>query len=165
MPRVKSTTKKEVVKTKELPETMEFADFVARKTNSTKKKSYNWAYLVLIILILGLSAFLVFDKQKKKPVAEASYKIIYLENNIVYYAKITKEDQFNIYLSDVYFIDTETVEIPAIEEGEEAKTESREVLRKRDGATGWLAVNRQKVFGFEDLPADSKVLEMIKSYK
>lgn len=163
MPRAKSTTKKS--EPKEVPEIMEFEDFVARKSNSTKKRSYTWAYVVLIILILGLSAFLVFDKQKKKPVAEVSYKIVYLENNIVYYAKIAKEDQFNIYLSDVYFIDTETVEIPAAEEGEEPKTESREVLRKRDGAAGWLAVNRQKVFGFEDLPLDSKVIEMIKSYK
>ncbi len=163
MPRAKSTTKK--IEAKEIPETMEFADFVARKTSSTKKKNYTWAYLVLIILILGLSAFLVFDKQKKKPVVEAPYKIVYLENNIVYYAKIAKEDQFNLYLSDVYFIDTENVEVPGSEEGEEVKTESREVLRKRDGATGWLAVNRQKVFGFEDLPADSKIIEMIKSYK
>lgn len=163
MPRAKSNTKKS--EPKEVPEIMEFEDFVARKSNSTKKRSYTWAYVVLIILILGLSAFLFFDKQKKKPVAEVSYKIVYLENNIVYYAKIAKEDQFNIYLSDVYFIDTETVEIPATEEGEEPKTESREVLRKRDGAAGWLAVNRQKVFGFEDLPLDSKVIEMIKSYK
>jgi hypothetical protein len=163
MPRAKSITKKS--EPKEVPEIMEFEDFVARKTHSTKKKSYTWAYVVLIILILGLSAFLVFDKKENKPLVEASYKIVYLDNNIVYYAKIAKEDQFNIYLSDVYFIDTEDVEVPADEEGGEPKTESREVLRRRDGAAGWLAVNRQKVFGFEDLPVDSRVLEMIKSYK
>lgn len=163
MPRAKSTTKKS--EPKEVSEIMEFEDFVARKTNSTKKRSYIWAYLVLIILILGLSVFLLFDKQKAKPVTEVAYKIVYLENNIVYYAKIAKEDQFNLYLSDVYFIDTETVEIPTSEEGGDPRVEEREVLRRRDGATGWLAVNRQKVFGFEDLPADSRVLEMIRSYK
>lgn len=163
MPRAKSTTKK--TEAKEIPEIMEFEDFVARKSSGSKKKNYFWAYLLLIVLIFGLSAFLLFDKKEKKPVIADSYKIIYLENNIVYYAKIAKEDQFNIYLSNVYFIDTETVEVPGSAEGEEPKTEEREVLRRRDGASGWLAVNRQKVFGFEDLPADSRILEMIKSYK
>lgn len=164
MPRAKSATKKEEV-TKEVPEIMEFEDFVARKSPNSKKKNYTWAYLLLIILIIGLSAFLVFDKKQKKPVVEPAYKIIYLDNNIVYYAKIAKEDAFNIYLSDVYFIDTQDVEKPAVKEGDEPTTESVEVLRKRDGSAGWLAVNRQKVFGFEDLPADSKIVEMIKSYK
>jgi hypothetical protein len=164
MPRVKNTTKKEEVK-KEAPEIMEFEDFVARKSSGSKKKKYSWAYLSLILLIVALSAFLLFDKKEKKPVVESSYKIIYLDNNIVYYAKIAKEDAFNIYLSDVYFIDTQNVEKPPVKEGDEPITESVEVLRKRDGAAGWLAVNRQKVFGFEDLPTDSKIIEMIKSYK
>jgi len=162
MPRAKSITKKTVAK--EMPEIMEFEDFVARKSSGAKKKNYFWVYLLLIALIIALSAFLVFGRQQKKPVAEAAYKIIYLDNNILYYAKIIKEDAFNIYLSDVYFIDTQTVEKPAVKEGDEPTTESVEVLRKRE-ASGWLAVNRQKIFGFEDLPADSKVMEMIKSYK
>ncbi len=162
MPRAKSTTKK--TETKEIPEIMEFEDFVARKSSGSKKKNYFWAYLLLIVLILGLSAFLMFDKKQKKPALESPYKIVYLDNNIVYYAKIAKEDAFNIYLTDVYYIDTQTVEKPAAKEGDKPTTESVEVLRKRD-ASGWLAVNRQKVFGFEDLPTDSKVIEMIKSYK
>lgn len=165
MPRAKNTIKKEETKTREIPETMEFSDFVARKSPNFKKKRYTWAYFFLIVLIIGLSAFLLFDKKVKKPVAEPTYKIVYLDNNIVYYAKIAKEDQFNIYLSDVYFIDTQTVEKPAVKEGDEPTTESVEILKKRDGVAGWLAVNRQKVFGFEDLPADSRVLEMIRSYK
>ncbi|MFA6253331.1 MAG: hypothetical protein WCV69_03405 [Patescibacteria group bacterium] len=167
MPRAKSTTKKETTRLKAEPEIMEFEDFVARKSNTGKKKNFTGVYLLLIILILALSAFLMFDKQKtKKPVAEAGYKIIYLENNIVYYAKVAKEDAYNIYLSDVYFIDTQTVDKPATEEGGEPSTESVEVLKKRgDDSAGWLAVNRQKVFGFEDLPSDSKVMEMINSYK
>ena len=68
---------------------------------------------MLIVLILGLSAFLMFDKKQKKPALESPYKIVYLDNNIVYYAKIAKEDAYNIYLSDVYYIDTQTMEKPA----------------------------------------------------
>ncbi len=167
MPRAKSPIKKESAKLKTTPEIMEFEDFVARKSNTGKKKNFTGVYLLLIILILLLSAFLMFDKQKtKKPVAETSYKIVYLENNIVYYAKIAKEDAYNIYLSDVYYIDTQTVDKPTTEEDTATTTESIEVLKKRgDDSAGWLAVNRQKVFGFEDLPANSKVMEMINSFK
>lgn len=167
MPRAKNPIKKEVANVKATPEIMEFEDFVARKSSGHKKKNLTGAYLLLIILILALAAFLMFDKQKtKKPVAEDSYKIIYLENNIVYYAKVAKEDAYNIYLSDVYYIDTQTVDKPTTEEDTATTTESVEVLKKRgDDSSGWLAVNRQKIFGFEDLPLDSKVMEMINSYK
>lgn len=168
MPRAKNPIKKEVANVKATPETMEFEDFVAHKSSGRKKKNLTGAYLLLIILILALAAFLMFDKQKtKKPVAEeTSYKIIYLENNIVYYAKVAKEDAYNIYLSDVYFIDTQTVDKPTTEEDTATTNESVEVLKKRgDDSSGWLAVNRQKIFGFEDLPLDSKVMEMINSYK
>lgn len=166
MPRTKKTIeKKESTKEKE-PEIMEFEEFVARKSSRSKGGSKFWLYIILVVLILGLSTFLIFDLKKSKPVVEPSFKIVYLENNIVYYAKVVKEDAYNIYLSDVFYTDTQTVEKPAEEEGGKPTTEAVEVLRRRgDNSTGPLMINRQKVWAMEELPQGSKVMEMIKNYK
>lgn len=162
MPRTKKTIEKKETAKKTEPEIMEFEEFVARKSTHSKGGNKLWLYVILIILILGLSAFLVFDLQKQKPATESSYKIFYLENNSVYYAKIAKEDAYYIYLNDIFYIDTQTVAKPAEKEGDEPSTETVEVLKS---GVGDLIINRQKLWAMEDLPQDSKVMEMIKNYK
>ena len=162
---VKKTTKTRAAATKpaKTEDGLEdFEQFVARTPKS--KASKIWLTITLVIVIVVLSGALVF-LSKGNLEKEHKYKAVFLENGQVYFALVMKEDSLNVYLEDVYYIQTETQLVPATEEGAEDRLIEVPVLIKRGAELhqpqGSLQVNRSKIISIEEVGDDSEILTEI----
>jgi len=114
-------------------------------------------------LIIVLAGALWFVKQPDSNfVKDTDLKAIALDNGQVYYAQVVQEDSLNIYLDDVYYIQTEQRVIPAQDEDSEDQVVNVPVLVKRGDElhkpTGLLQINRDRVVGIETIGQDSEIL-------
>ena len=117
--------------------------------------------IIVILALIGALLFLSkggFDKEMK-------YKAVFLDNNQVYFAHVAKEDSLNIYLADVYYIQTQQQVVPAEDEDSEDQVVEVPVLIKRGGElhqpSGWMQINRSKIVSIEEIGDDSEVLKEI----
>lgn len=166
---VTNSTKAQAVKSRAVKtsskedDLMDFDQFVAR---TPKKEGGNkaWLFATLIVVILGLLGALFFLSRGNFD-KEMGYKAIFLDNNQVYFAKVVKEDSLNIYLSDVYYIQTQQQVVPATEEDQEDQVVEVPILIKRGGElhqpSGWMQINREKIVSIEEIGDDSEVLKEI----
>ena len=96
---------------------------------------------------------------------ESKYQAIFLDSSQVYFAKVVKEDSLSVYLSDVYYIQTETQVIPATEEDGQDQVVEVPILIKRGGElhqpSGWMQINRDKIISIEEIGVESEVLKEI----
>ena len=143
-------------------ELMEFESFVSQRPKA-KKQGKGWMIITLLILIIVSACALWFVKQPDSNfVKDTDLKAIALDNGQVYYAQVVQEDSLNIYLDDVYYIQTEQRVIPAQDEDSEDQVVNVPVLVKRGDElhkpTGLLQINRDRVVGIETIGQDSEIL-------
>lgn len=144
---------------------LDFEQFISQKpaVRPSRGKGYLAITLVLIIVILGFLWF--FMSQNTNLETAQKFKAIYLDNNQIYYAKVVKEDALNIYLDDIYYIQTEQTTVPAEEEGGEPQVINVPVLVKRGDELhkpeGWMQINRSKVVAIEEIGPDSEIITEI----
>jgi len=162
---VKKTTKPRAATARPVKvaeELEDFTQFVARKPRSGRSKI--WITLTLIIVIIVLSGALVFLSQGNLN-KEYKYKAVFLDNGQVYFAKVIKEDALNVYLDEVYYIQTEQQLVPATEEGAQDQVIEVPILIKRGAELhqpqGMLQINRSKITSIEEVGDDSEVLKEI----
>ena len=168
MPRAKTITSKKtglpVSESKDNSALMEFEQFISQ-TPRPRKNYKIWLAILLLIIIIGLAAWLVFLYKGTPVNNNLKFKAVYLENGQVYYAKVVKEDNLNVYLDDVYYIDTQEVTMPSATGGEETTTTTVPVLVKRgqelNKPQGWLELNRSKVVAIEEVGPDSEIIKEI----
>lgn len=169
MPRTKSSS---LAKTpsKSSAELMDFEQFVAKKVSAQPtKKNHHWLAYLLIVIVLVLVAMVWWSMdQKSKVVTAMPYKVIYLDNNQSYYAKVAKEDDRYIYLDDVYYLQTEQQTVPAVKEGDEPQVVQVPVLVHRGQEmhqpTGLLQISRDRIVAVEEIGTSSEIYkEIIKS--
>lgn len=164
MPPTKRTTTRRSAapKSNNPEELMEFESFVSQRPKASKQNK-GWMMMTLLILIIILVGALWFIKQPDSNfVKDTNLKAIALDNGQVYYAQVAKEDALNIYLDDVYYIQTEQRVIPAQDEESEDQIVNVPVLVKRGDEihkpTGLLQINRDRVVGIETIGEDSEIL-------
>ena len=143
-------------------ELMEFESFVSQRPKANKQGKA-WMIITLLILIIVLAGALWFVKQPDSNfVKDTDLKAIALDNGQVYYAQVVQEDSLNIYLDDVYYIQTEQRVVPAEDEDSEDQVINVPVLVKRGDElhkpTGLLQINRDRVVGIETIGEDSEIL-------
>jgi hypothetical protein len=143
-------------------ELMEFESFVSQRPKANKQGKA-WMIITLLILIIVLAGALWFVKQPNSNfVKDTNLKAVALDNGQVYYAQVAKEDALNIYLDDVYYIQTEQRVVPAEDEDSEDQVINVPVLVKRGDElhkpTGLLQINRDRVVGIETIGEDSEIL-------
>lgn len=114
--------------------------------------------LVLFVLFFGKNVFdNIFNKQDQR------YVSIFLVNGQVYFGKIEKNDELEIVLSDVFFVqinqDNKTDVVG------QAKFNIAKIIDQLHGPTDEIFINRSQVVFYENLRDDSKVLESIKGFK
>ncbi len=167
MPRAKTTISKKTSavasESKDDKALMEFEQFISQ-TPRTRKNYRPFITIVLMILIIVLAAWLIFLYRAKPVDNSLKFKAVYLENGQIYYAKVVKEDNLNVYLDEVYYIDTQEVTMPT-GEGDEVATTTVPVLVKRgqelNKPQGWLQLNRSKVVAIEEIGPDSEIIKEI----
>ena len=122
MPRAKSTStsKRPAPRSKKSDHDslVEFEDFIAQKPAS-RHSSRGWLLGTFLVIIIILAGTLFYVSKSSNLEKELKFKAVYLDTNQIYYAKVVKEDALNIYLDEVYYIQTEERQVPAEEEGGE----------------------------------------------
>jgi hypothetical protein len=147
-------------------ELMEFEQFVSHKPRKTNKKI--WPAIIAIILIVVLAGLIYFLNQGLWH-KEGKYKAVFLDNGQVYFAKIVREDSMNLYLDDVFYIQTQQQTVPAQKEGDQPQVVNVPSLVKRGGEIhqpqGLLQINRSKVVSIEEIGPNSEVMQEINRIK
>lgn len=159
MPTKKTTTKKTVEPTEEL---MEFDQFVSQTPKSSGGRSWLALTIIVIIIILAGAVYWLNQGQLGK---EIKYKSVFLDNGQIYFAKVVKEDSLNLYLDDVFYIQTQQQLIPATEEGQEDQVVDVPSLVKRGTEyhqpQGLLQINRDRMVSMEEIGPDSEIMKEI----
>lgn len=144
---------------------MDFEQFVSQQPNTHNSRGKGYLAMTLIVVIIILAGLWIFMSQSSTLETNPKFKAIYLDNNQVYYAKVVKEDALNIYLDDIYYIQTEQTTIPAEEEDGEPQVVNVPVLIKRGNElhkpAGWMQINRSKLVAIEEIGEDSEILTEI----
>lgn len=145
----------------------EFESFVAKRPTKNSHNPKLWIFLIIIIVLIA-GAWWLFGRNlnlNKTATNNQEFKAIALDNGQVYYAQIAKETDDMIYLTEVYYIQSEQRTVPAEEEGAEDQTVSVPVLVKRGQElhkpTGYLELNRDRVVGVETIGTDSEIYQEI----
>ncbi|PWB38512.1 MAG: hypothetical protein C3F02_04115 [Parcubacteria group bacterium] len=144
----------------------EFEQFVSQSPQPISRRNSGPVVLLMLIIILILGALVIYTfKFKSSSVNSTQFKAVYLDNGQIYYAKVAKEDNLNIYLDDVYYVETREQTVTSTVSGQEVQQVSVPVLIKRTDAPykpeGYLQINRQKVVAIEGLNSDSLILKEI----
>ncbi|MFA5126755.1 MAG: hypothetical protein WC465_01970 [Patescibacteria group bacterium] len=144
---------------------MEFEQFIAQKNPRRQANGKSWLYVTLIIIIIALAGVLALSLKNKSWQREIPFKVVALDNNQYYYAKIAKEDANYIYLDDVYYIQTVQKSVPATEEGAEATMEDVPVLVRRGQElhrpVGYMQISRSRIVAIEEIGKDSEIYKEI----
>lgn len=146
----------------------EFESFVTPRPQKFSRPSGKVSILIIVIILLIFSAWWFFGRNlhfNKSTVNNPEFKAIALDNGQIYYAQIVKKDDEMIYLTEVYYIQSEQRTVPAEEEGGEDQTVNVPVLVKRGQElhkpTGYLELNRDRVVGIETIGQDSEIYQEI----
>jgi hypothetical protein len=144
---------------------MDFEDFVSQNPRPRANSNRGLIFSTLLVVIVILAAVSIFSFRNTETVVQEKtlkFKAISLDNDLVYYAKVVKEDSMNIYLDEVYYIQMQQQTIPATEEGAEPEVINVPVLIKRGQELhkpeGYLQINRDKLMAVEEVGADSEIL-------
>ena len=143
---------------------------------SSKK---NWIILLVVAVVIIIGAFLITTNSKSltsavpaaennaPAVAEAgSYQAVFLNNNQVYFGKLSDENNQFVKLTDIYYLQVNQQIQP---KGQTAPANPGVNLIKLGGElhgpTDMMKINRDQVLLIEDLRADSNVVKAITNYK
>jgi hypothetical protein len=123
------------------------------------------AIVVAVILIAFLSRnYLggIFGANK-----DESYSAVFLSNGQVYFGKITANNEREIVLSNVFYlqINDKAAQANSADTLSQTSFNLIKLGQELHGPTDELFVNRSQVVFYENLRADSKVVESIKNYK
>jgi len=163
--RKKTTTKKPEVAPAQ-DSVMDFEDFVASK-RPQKRSGRSWMVILMIIIVIILAGAVYLTRTPSVSKSSQNFVAVDLDNGQTFYAKIVKEDDKNLYLDEVYYIQItqQTIPAPEGEEGAEPKTVNVPILIKRGQEitkpSGLLLVNRDKVISVEEIGPDSDIMREI----
>jgi len=148
----------------------EFEQFVNKSGYSKSgRRQPGLLVVVLLVVIVVLAGLIFYSSQVGTRPQELRYKAIYLDTGQVYYAKVVKTDELNVYLDDVYYVQPQEQTLPPTEEGGEPQAITVPTFVSRSSEAhkpqGWLEINREKVVAMEELAPDSPVLAEIEKLK
>lgn len=123
------------------------------------------AALVVIFFVLSL---ILAITARKSPKFASHYQAVFLENEQVYFGKITKIDRSYIKLTEVYYLKSSQALQGQRQEQQVPSSSSLTLVRLGDELPGSLPamlINKSKVIFIEELKPDSSVIKAIKDFK
>jgi hypothetical protein len=115
--------------------------------------------LVVSILIIILSIFLLIKNYSTPKLwNKDSWQAVFLDNNQVYFGKISYLSNDTVYMKEVYYLQTN--------ESEKTGESTLNLIKlgsEFHGPTDEMVINRSNVLFWENLKADSKVVKTIQS--
>lgn len=130
------------------------------------KKVLKVILLIIALCIVGASIFMMKDKIVSLFVKEKPYGAVFLTNGQVYFGKVTKNNDKEIVLNDVYYLQVGAgAQAEAVNALSQTKFNLVKLGNELHGPTDELFINREQVIFYEYLREDSKVVSSIKSQK
>ncbi len=132
------------------------------------KKIFKFLGVLLILAAVVFVVFLskyIFDKNFKN--TNQPYSAVFLTNGQVYFGKMVENNEKEIVLNNVYYIQVNANTAPEKTANALNQTSFNLVKLGNElhGPTDQLFINRLQVVFYENLRDDSKVVESIKNYK
>lgn len=141
------------------------------KTSPNKFKKFFGKFLkkimILVLVLVFLAAlFLLKDFLMgwRKNSADLPYSAVFLSNGQVYFGKIEKQTDKEFLITNVYYLQL-TGDAGAQSQLAETKFSLIKLGNELHGPTDELFINKAHVLFYENLRADSKVVESIKNYR
>lgn len=124
--------------------------------------------IVILALIAGGVGYAVnryyFTLSKNK---QETFHAVFLTNGQAFFGTIRSEDEYNIILDDVFYMQLVNRQMPPAEEGGEPQVvQVPQLVRKGDeyyGPSGTIRINRNQVTTIEELREDSDILKEIRA--
>lgn len=127
-------------------------------------------YLLYAIVIIAL-AYLVYVTQGFGIWANAGtdlnkdgYQAVFMDNNQVYFGKITKMDKDQVILEDIYYLQVQQVQ-PKPEEEAQGKLTLVKLGNEIHGPDDQMVINAEHMMFWENLRDEGKVVQAIKQYE
>ncbi len=156
---------------REIPISMPRFEAVLPEVKTSSKKIW-WKYAVVLLVVLGLVIFgFMFVQEKMRASSQANalsglldnqnsdqYSAVFLLNGQVYFGQMVSNNEKEIILKDVYYLQASTVS-----EGEAKKYDLIKLGTEVHGPTSEIFITRSNVLFYERLRSDSEVLKSIRN--
>ena len=126
-------------------------------------KTWKVLLLVLFIVVLGWSTYTISSAFLGKVGTDSDYDAVFLDNNQVYFGKVSNTEDVFIKLSDVYYFG------PSTRSARSGQADDEFVLVKLGselhGPTDEMQINNDHILYIEKLSSNSRVVQAILDYK
>ena len=127
-----------------------------------KAQKVNWTVIIIVVLlaVVILLAFVYWQGDQNQEESEV-YNAVFLDNNQVYFGKVTQETNDYLYLTDVHYLKNEA---PAEGEEEGAPSPGFSVIplgNEVHGPENAIMINQAHILYIETLRDDSEVVDAI----
>lgn len=127
-------------------------------------------YVLYAIVIIAI-VYLVYVTQGFGLWANANakldkngYQAVFMDNNQVYFGKITTMDAKNVIVEDIYYLQVQQVQ-PKPEEETQGKLTLVKLGNEIHGPEDKMVINPEHIMFWENLNEDGKVVQAIKKYQ
>lgn len=127
---------------------------------SKKNSKIVWFVLLVIVIVLGIITFIFKDKFfGSNDISYAKYQAVFLTNGQVYFGSISKKDNDYVVLKNIYYLQNNS-------QTDKTSTETQpfslvKLGKELHGPEDVMYINRSQVLFYEDLRADSTVVQTI----
>lgn len=124
--------------------------------------------ILLLVIIIAAAGFLLI-KQTSLSGYQEDWQAVFLTNGQVYFGQVKKQNQAELVLNEIYYLQV-TRPLQQTEEGQEQANPQGELSlvklgNELHGPTDAMVINRDHVLFVEDLKEDSNVAQAIANYK
>lgn len=122
--------------------------------------------LFIAVIAVVLIGFVITLQSGQVRSSSSRYNAVLLNNGQVYFGQIQREDENNLVLTNVFYIQYTEQQVPTTTEGEAPQTVQTPQLVKKGsefyGPENAIRLNRQQIVSVEQLRGDSQVMVQIK---
>lgn len=130
-------------------------------------KKKNRTSIILIIIAIAIVAFIIIYFAFLKDVLNKTYDAVFLDNNEVYFGKISSQGGNYIKLKDVYYLRV-TYTTKTDDKGQQYQEPNYQIVKmgtEMHGPKDIMDITREHVLFLQPLAKDSQVLAVIDAYK
>ena len=131
-----------------------------------QKPKKRFAKKILFLILIGLVISAVISWRNGGLSASGDYQAVFLDNNQVYFGKVSSLSSSFINLKDVFYLQVNE-QIQPVKKGQEPQPQFVLVklgLREIHSPTDAMKINRDHIIFIEELKSDSQVVQGIKQF-
>lgn len=135
----------------------------AQSAYAPRRRGGKWVWIILLVLVLAGGCYVY--RTYFGPVDRETYQAVFIQNGQVYFGQLTYSGKW-LTLEDVYYL--EAREVLQAEEGVPPAQDNIQLVKlggELHGPTDEMFIAKSNVLFWENMKADSKVMEAIRAHK